>query len=456
MQDPIAGEAQLPGAHPYHEKAMRSLPQIFARSGAAVVLLALSILSACSDGSVVGPPVVDPGGPSTTVDVLFCSDQAPAWVAFQDGDGVWTTTLPIIDGRHAIYRHRFATNRGGIATGQRFNAGLTTLSVSYGAPAELTAFGNTFPGACTSSPPKTLLGTVAGVGDNQGATVSGGFSNAFIFPGDHSFVLSDLTDEPQTILATRTTRANDVLTLDRIIVRRTSVLPDSATIPVLDFQSDEAFAPTVANVTVDGLAPEGVRTHTALATPNSQSIISFLSNSTTATTRSYNALPEARLAQNDLQALVVSGNTTADLTIRSATVYFRAPVDQTIALGPAAAAPAISVIERTPALRLRSVLADQTAYDRFASIVYQQGSTQVSVGMTSQYASRTNRGYDLSIPDFSEAAGFDPQWALRANVTGDIFWTETRIGGTLGFGVNATPTNGAFSRSSSRNGTFTP
>lgn len=435
---------------------MRSLPHIFARSGAAVVIAALSILSACNDKNVVGP-VVDPGGgPSTSVDVPFCADEAPAWVAFQDGDGPWTPTSPIIDGRYAVYRHTFVANRAGIAIGQRFNVGLTTLNVAYGAPAELTAFGNTFPGACNSSPPKALLGTVAGVGENQGATISGGFSNAFIFPGDHSFVLSDLSDEPQTILATRTTRVNDVLTLDKLIVRRTPALPDSATIPVLDFESDEAFAPAVANVTIEGLGPEGAQTFTRLTTANSQSIISFLSNSATAATRSYNALPESRLAPTDLQALIVSGHTTADLTIRSATVYFRAPVDQTVALGPTADAPAISVISRAPALRLRTVVAPQTVYDRFTSMVYQQGGTVVSVGMTARYASLTNRGYDLTIPDFSGIAGFDPQWALSANATGDIFWTETFIGGTLGFGANIAPTNGAFSRSSTRNGSFTP
>ena len=430
---------------------------IFTHSRAAVVILALSILSACSDGSVVAPPGVDPGsGPSTTVEVPFCADETPAWVAFQDGDGAWTTTAPVLDGRQALYRHTFTANRGGIAVGQRFSIGLTTVNVSYGAPTELPAFGNTFPGACNSSAPRAILGTVGGVGDNQGATVSGGFSNAFIFPGDHSFVLSDLTDEPQTILATRTTRTNDVLTLDRLIVRRTPALPDSATIPVLDFDSDEAFPPAVANVTVEGLGGEGVQSHTRLVTANSQSIISFLSNSTTAATRSYNALPASRLAATDLQALTVSANPTTDLVIRTATVYFRTPVDQTIALGPAANMPAISVIERTPALRLRAVLAPQTVYDRFASIVYQQGSTLVSVGMTGRYAGLANRGYDLSIPDFSGLAGFDPQWALRANVTGDIFWTETRIGGTLGFGANLIPTNGAFSRTSSRNGNFTP
>lgn len=436
---------------------MHSLPHIATRSGAAVLIVALSILSACNDRNVVAPPVIDPGGgPSTSVEVPFCAAEAPAWVAFQDGDGAWTTTSPVIDGLHAVYRHDFGSNRGGIAVGQRFNVGLTTVNVVYGAPAELTAFGNIFPGECNSSPPKAILGTVAGIGDNQGATVSGGFSNAFIFPGDHSFVLSDLTDEPQTILATRTTRVNDVLTLDKLIVRRTPALPDSATIPVLDFESDEAFAPAVANVAIEGLGAEGVQSHTRLITANSQSIISFLSNSMTAATRSYNALPESRLAPTDLQALTVSGNPTTDLVIRSATIYFRAPVDQTIALGPAAAAPTISVIERTPALRLRTILAAQTVYDRFASMVYQQGGTVVSVGMTAQYASVTNRGYDLSIPDFSGVTGFDPQWALRGNASGDISWTETRIGGTLGVGANVRPTNGAFTRASSRNGNFTP
>jgi hypothetical protein len=438
---------------------MRSLPHIFTRFGAAVVILALSILSACNDKMIVAPSGAGPGaGPSTTVDVLFCAGEgAPEWVAFQDGDGAWTTASPITDGRHALYRQTFAANRGGMAVGQRFSIGLTTVSVSYGAPAELAAFGNTVPGDCNTSGPKALLGTIAGLDDNHVATISGGFSNAFIFPGDHSFVLGDLLDGPQTILATLTNRANDLPILDKLIVRRTPSLPDSTTIPVLDFNSEEAFAPAVANVTIEGLGPEGAQTLTRLVTANSQSIISFLSNSTTAATRSYNALPESRLAPTDLQALTVSGRTTAELTTRVATIYFRAPVDQTIALGPAAAAPAISVIARTPALRLQTVIAPQTVYDRFASINYQQGSTLVSVGMTTQYASLSNRGYDLSIPDFSTVPGFDPQWALRAAATGGIFWTETRIGGTLGIGANTiAPTNGAFSISSSRNGTFTP
>src|SRR3954471_12686388 len=296
---------------------MRSLPHIFTRFGTAVVILALSILSACNDRNLVAPLGGDPGvGPLTTVDVLYCAGPgAPAWVAFQDGEGAWTTATPILDGRHAVYRHSFAANHGGIAAGQRFS-GLTTLNVIYGAPAELAAFGNTFPGDCDSSAPKAILGTIAGLADNQVATVTGGFSSAFIFPGDHSFVLTDLSNEPQTILATRTTRVNDVLTLDKLILRRTPVLPDSATIPVLDFNSDEAFAPAVANVTIEGLAPEGARTLTKLVTPNSQSIISFLSNSTTAATRSYNAIPESKLGPNDVQALIVSGHTTPELTVR--------------------------------------------------------------------------------------------------------------------------------------------
>ena len=438
---------------------MRSLSLILPRFATAVVISALSILSACNDRLVVSGPVVDPGGgPSNTVAVPFCADQAPAWVAFQDGDGTWSPASAIIDGTRAVYRHTFAANRGGMAVGQRFGIGLTILNVSYGAPAELAAFGNTFPGSCTLAPPKAILGSIAGLADNQGATVSGGFSSAFIFPGDHSFVLSDLTDEPQTILATRNTRGvNDAVTLDKLIVRRTPALPDSATIPVLDFNSDEAFAPAVANVTIEGLGPEGAQALTRLVTANSQSIISFSSNSTTGATRSYNALPASRLAPTDLQSLTVSGNPTAELIIRSATVYFRAPANQTIALGPAAPTPAISVIARAPALRLQTVLPPQTVYDRFASINYQQGSTLVSVGMTTQYANLSNRGYDLSIPDFSGVAGFDPQWALRANATGGIFWTETRIGGTLGFGTSIlSPTNGAFIRSTTRNGTFTP
>ena len=434
---------------------MRSLPHIFTQFVAAVVILALSILSACSDRNVVAPPMGDPGGPPSTVEVPFCTGLEPAWVGFQDGDGAWTHSLPESDGRHVVFRHSFAGNRGAIAMAQRLAFGLTALSVWYTAPAELGALGDTIPANCASSS-KALLGSIAGLDTNDVATVTGGFSNAFIFPGDHTFVLSDLIDGPQTLLATRTARVNGALTLDKLILRRTPALPDSATIPVLDFDSVEAFAPAVANVTIDGLAPEGGTTHTRLVTTNSQNIISFLSSSTTAATRTFNAIPESRLAPSDLQALTVSGNPSPELTVRSATIYFHAPVDQTIALGPAVATPAITVVSRTPALRLRTVLPQQSGYERFAAVTYQQGAnTLVSVGMTAAYASLTTGAYDLTIPDLSGAAGFDPQWALR-NVAGDLFWSLSRVGGTLGFGFNVVPTNGALIRVGARSGNFTP
>jgi hypothetical protein len=87
---------------------------------------------------------------------------------------------------------------------------------------------------------------------------------------------------------------------------------------------------------------------------------------------------------------------------------------------------------------------------------YQQGNTLLSVGMTAQYSTLSRHGYDLSIPDFSGVDGFDSQWALRADAAQGIFWTESRIGGTLGFGGGVVPTSGAFTRSATRNGTFTP
>jgi hypothetical protein len=60
-------------------------------------------------------------------------------------------------------------------------------------------------------------------------------------------------------------------------------------------------------------------------------------------------------------------------------------------------------------------------------------------------------GYDLVVPDLSGVAGFDPRWGLHANQP--VFWSATRIGGSLGLGVNAQPFPGATSRTGERSGT---
>ena len=197
------------------------------------------------------------------------------------------------------------------------------------------------------------------------------------------------------------------------------------------------------------LSPRG----TTLLTSHDEIPVTLLTNQTTDVTLPYVALPEAQLLPGDLQRLFATANPTASAEGRSATLYFRAPTDRTLALGAPLIRPTFITVATAPALRLRAHFAPQTDYDRSAGISYQQGSTTfVGVSMTAAYAALAGGGYDLPVPDLSRAAGFDPAWALRPG--GTLLWVAARSGGTLGLGPNATPTDGVTQRSASAAGSI--
>jgi len=426
---------------------VRSLRTLSAWHAIAGSIFALAVLAGCSK-DVSSPLVKDPG-PLRTIDVAFCTGREPQWVAFQDGDALWVQAQPVVSGQHTIFRHTFTFDHAAVATARAFGTGLTTLNIEYGAPEELTIAADTNPLHCGPPISKTILGTIAGLDTNEVATISASeFARAFVVPdAQRSFVLSGLADGPQDILAARNTRLNNVEVLTKLILRRTPQLADSATIPVFDFNSTEAFAPVVGNVTVLGQGVEGVITHTTLLTANSRSIISFRSTNATAASRGYDAVPEGKLSASDLQILTAAAAPSSSATdaVRTASVYFRTPTDQTLTFGAPLIAPAVSTITTTPTLRLRAMFAAQSDYDRYTLITYQEGAnTIVTVGMTATYAGITGRGYELSIPELSAVSGFQPAWALHAGA--DLMWNVSRTGGTLGIGSNATPASGATER----------
>jgi hypothetical protein len=384
--------------------------------------------------------------------VRFCAGTEPSWVAFQDGNGAWTHVEPTAAGGTITFRSDFSTNRGAVATVIHF-VGLTAVGVLYGTPAELAAIADVDADECGRRETKTLLGTVGGVDTNEVATISTGAGvRIHAFPDQGGFVLNAVPGGPQDLLATRITPANGREAITRMILRRSVDAPDGATLPVFDFTAPEAFVPAVANVSVNGLGPEGASRSTGLLTSNDQLPVTGITNQGTDVTQPYVALPEAQLLPGDLQVLFVTTNATGNADGRTATLYFRAPTDRTLALGAPLIPPTFLTVATEPALRLRMHFVPQSDYDRSAAITLQQGNTIVGVNMTAAYADLAGGGYDLLVPDLSHAAGFDPAWALH--VVGDLRWNAGRIGGTLGLGPNAVPSDGATRRTASAAGTI--
>jgi hypothetical protein len=414
------------------------------------------MLSACSDGALA--PIKPT--PTSAVDVVYCKELAPNWVAFQDGDGAWVQAQPTIAGRYATFHHAFATNRGGIATARETLPTLTTLSIQYGAPSELSIVGDTRPDHCAPAEFTTALGSVAGLGANEAAFVSVGYHEreGILAGEDNTFTLFPLRPGPQDILATRTLRmrngtgaTNDGATVTGFILRRSAEVPDSATLPVLDFNSAEAFAPTVRSLTLAGLGALASTVQTGFRTANSENLVAFVASQTPSNV-SYFAIPDGKLAPGDLQSITATSAPVIS-AVRGATVYFHSPTDRTLTFGATPIAPAISVASTTPSVRMRARFAAQADYDRLTSIHYQQDQyISVTVAMTGTYAAGGD--YDLIMPDLTGVPGFDPRWVLRSGTT--LIWTSFLTGGTLSPALDAIPVDGSTKRVATDAGFFTP
>jgi len=377
--------------------------------------------------------------------VAYCAGLEPTWVAFQDGDAAWTQAQPTPSGSNKTFRHEFAADRGAIATLSGSGGNITVLSVLYGTPAELVTAGDTNPRDCGPAPAKTLLGTVAQLDTNETAFVSASFNPRVRVSVDRTFELKGLASGPRDLLATRTTRTDGSDVITRLMLRRGVDVPDSTTLPVLDFASAEAFAPAVATVSLDGLGAESAVSGTRLLTDRDELTVSLLIGLTTDVTRPYVALPESQLLANDVQILAASTTAATTGSARSATLYFRTPTDRTLTLGAPLIPPTFSTVASGPALRPRARFVAQSDYDRSAFVSYQQGVTVfVTISMTAARAALTETGYDLVVPDLSGAAGFDPAWSLHPGAA--LLWNAGRIGGTLGLGRDAVPSDGAVHR----------
>ena len=408
------------------------------------MLLLVAALTACSDAIVSVPPPPPPPPPPTSVAVAYCAGLEPLWVAFQDGDGAWTRVQPTVSGGNTIFRAEFAADRGAIATVSRSGGTFSIVSVLYGTPAELETVGDTNPRHCFPAFARTLLGTAIGIDSGEVAFVAASFGQRARVSPESTFELKALPTGPRDLLATRFAHADGSGPITRMILRRDIDVPDSTVLPVFDFSSAEAFAPAIANVTLDGVSAESATSGTRLLTSHDEISVTLASILTADLTRPYTAVPEAQLRPGELQ--IVSANTSAATTgtARTTTSYFRAPIDRTLRFGALLVQPTFTTLATAP-LRLRAHFVPQADYDRETLITYQQDTTLfVTVAMTAAYAGLSPDGYDLITPDLSGAAGFDPTWLLREGSL--LFWNASRIGGTLGLGSNAEPTDGATRR----------
>ena len=372
------------------------------------------------------------------VTVSYCTADAPIWLAYQDGNGAWTRVLP--NSGTNTYQFNIASGKAGLATVDTVGTGFD-LNISYATTAEYNGFGNGF--GCGSGGGKTVNGTVANVSTMQFAQVTLGFSTKFVLPITSSaFSLTTVAAGPQDLFASRsdaTTRR-----VDKLILRRALNIADGGTIPVLDFNAAEAFAPASANVTVSGLGADTAFI-ASLFNGTRGSAFGFVGTLSdyiaSSGAKPYDAIPNARLVSGEMQQLFASASTANNANSdRSSGVFFTGTIDRTLALGPVLSTPTVTRLAGGAYSRVRAQVASQTEYNRYFSADYSQSVIFRNASIIATTGYTGGGAWDLSIPDLSAATGWNPTWGLQNGTA--ISWNVTAQGGSI-YLLDANVTDGS-------------
>ncbi|MGQ0648229.1 MAG: beta strand repeat-containing protein [Gemmatimonadaceae bacterium] len=408
-----------------------------------------------ANATVVVSLVVTPATGGGSVTFSFCGAAAnlPIWLAAQSGTGgTWTQ---VAAGANNSYTFNI-TGVGGVAYVTQNATNDYDLSIVYGTQAELAAQG---PSNCVSPTLKTVNGTVAGLsGPTEFASVS--MASAFASPTSTmpSFTLTGVPDGPRDLIGTRSSFniSNPAagLVLNKIFLRRGLNPPNGGSVGTVDFNSSaDAFDPESRQVTING-AVSGEQVSAFAQFLSSNGTFASLGGGVpgTATTLSFNAVPSSRTVAGDVTALFASATTlsgTVPTAARVVTAAFKDPVNQTITLGAALSTPTLTVVGLTPYLKLRTQLLRQADYQNFWLAAYSQGGSaprSVSTTMTAGYIGSA-ASFDVSIPDFTVAAGWQNTWGLQSGVA--TTYIVTASGWVVGSGGL---TDGAIIRTATRFG----
>jgi hypothetical protein len=390
---------------------------------------------------------VNPAGspPGVTTRVAFCEDDAPLWVAVQNGDGAWARATEVAPRQFDVT----IGDRGAIATVTRGGGGAAgyDLDVTYLSGAEVAYLAQAGCGLVGEGS-KKVTGTVANLG---GRTATASLGGAFGFAGaDGAFTIGGVASGALTLVAAR----SDVAAVpDRVIVRRGVDALAGSALPTLDFEATEAFAPATATLTVGNRGGDDVAAVTSLYSGRAGG--GFLGVVSGGAALQFAGVPGARLDAGEFNTLSV-GAAPADGSAQQRVVYqfFRDVADRTVTLGAALATATVTTTTGAPYLRPRLQLPSQGDYGALVSAVFSQGSggtaRSASVTRTAAYGGAVPASWELTLPDFSAVAGFDAGWAPQNGAP--TAWTAAAYGGAVLTFLGDAPSDGASYRGASRAG----
>jgi hypothetical protein len=420
-------------------------------TGATPVGLSTVTLTASGSGvaaatAAVALTVTAPPTNSGSWTLRFCAPgPIPQWVAILGTDGQWRRVTPSAPGEYVLPRvasgaYAFAVVQPGVSSvGVVFHAQL---------PREESTCAPTSP-----TGRKTVRGRVEGIASStetfavelgrRQATTSRSGSAA-------DFTITEVVDGPVDLVAARYRLATSGLTteIDRIVLRRDIEPADGSTLPTVNFEGSEAFAPAPVRVTLQGGGAQDSLGFGGLVQTRSGAVagMPFVAGSS----GSLLTLPADRARSTD--SFVFFGSAVSRVgEVRVQRSVFRIGAhpgaDLSLALPTLPAGPTITVATRSPYPRFVITPTQTAEYDAAFSMSFQQGSRFLSIGGDPAYLRATGRT-TFEMPDFTGVDGWQNSWVPAAGA--GVSWTTTLQG-------SVTTVPGAqLSRSATFTGTIVP
>ncbi len=350
----------------------------------------------------------------------WCSASLPRYfLAVKDGNGPWTRIMPAND---TSFNFSIASGAGQVAEVTNDSGGFRTTVYQYTAQ-EMAARAASQCALVNNASTRMATGNFGGVTGFRVSYVGMGwwFGSA---NGNGSYQLLNLPAGPLDLIAARAGEVVDAsaIPIDRMILRRGINPTPGGTIPALDFNAAESFAPATATWTFGNTNGEtfGVSQlfTTATGSTGHFSLVPMVDGTLPA--RTLYGVPLAQTIAGDLHQVIATVSTTGPTVgsvlraSRQVIAYSRTLANRNLDFGPAMPAPTVS-IAAPGRLRAQGTLPTQ----------YNTGVTfDITQTTTATFATiHTSRGflgagstYDIQFPDLTAAIGWDTRFGVTPGV----------------------------------------
>lgn len=281
--------------------------------------------------------------------------------------------------------------------------------------------------SATPGPSGMVGGSVAGLPNFQWATVYYNGIGAYV-PTGYSTWQMEAQRVPAPLVAVRYDSGQASVAANRVILRHDQSYLSGTPVPLLDFDSGEAFAPQVNTVSFTG--PRAWATVYFLAAGREAFLSTFpvgpLDNSEMARTAPIYSIPTARMGAGDIHVMNLG------VESRTSQHYFRAGSDHAMTVGPLLATPTLTTVATTPYRRMRVEVQSQVEYGASVNVMLGQyiasppRSSRIELTATREYFGGTPATWSLTVPDFSSIPGFQLTGLLAGGEVGWWVWATNR------------------------------